>query len=291
MALPTVPLGPHHITRLIIGGNPFSGFSHQSAERDEEMLDYYTVDRIKQTLHDCEAAGINTCLMRVDPHILRMLREYYNEGGRLQWLAQQDPGEDFDRNLGCAVRTGAIAYFLHGAVVDGAYASGALGPIAEMIEKIKAKGLLAGVAGHVPEAHIALASPPLPGTLTPSPLPMGEGRREAPGEGQQGTRGARGEGTPDFHMVCFYNCGSLHAGKGDRFDTGDPPKAVEAIRQIQKPCIAYKVMGAGRVPPEDALRFAYSNIKPTDAVVVGMFPKDNPRMVEENVRLAEELAV
>jgi hypothetical protein len=258
MSLPTVPLGPCQITRLIIGGNPFSGFSHQSPERDQEMLDYYTVERIKATLRQAEAAGINTCLMRTDAHICRMLREYRNEGGRLHWIAQNDGGPGFDQNLQMAVSSGAIGYHIHGALVDRAYADGDLAPIAEMIQKIKAKGILAGVAGHAPEAHLAIHEAGIP---------------------------------TDYHMVCLYNCGSLHVAKGDKFDPADPPKAVEAIRRIDKPCIAYKVLAAGRVPAQEGLRYAYANIKPSDMVCVGVYTRHNPRVLEEDARMAEEFAV
>jgi hypothetical protein len=88
MGLPTIAIGPHRISRMTIGGNPFGGFSHQNRQRDEEMLDYYSVARIKQTLADCEAAGINTCCLRTDAHIWRLLREYRNDGGKIQWIAQ-----------------------------------------------------------------------------------------------------------------------------------------------------------------------------------------------------------
>jgi len=256
MSLPTVPLGPYRISRLIIGGNPFSGFSHQSPERDEEMMDYYTVDRIKQTLHDCETAGLNTCLLRTDAHICRMLREYRNEGGKLQWIAQQDPAERLEDNLRRAMASGAIAYFIHGGLADRLYAEGMLSRIGELIEAVKARGLLVGVAGHAPEVHMAVYEAGIPA---------------------------------DFHMVSFYNCGSLHAGEGERFEPTDPPKAVETIQRIDRPCIAYKVLGAGRVPAERGLRYAYQNIKPTDVVVIGMFTKDNPRMVADNAALVTEL--
>lgn len=256
MSLPTVPFGPHRISRLIIGGNPFSGFSHQSPERDEEMMDYYTVDRIKQTLLQCEEAGINTCLLRTDAHICRMLREYRNEGGRLQWIAQQDPAESLEDNIRRAIASGAVAYFIHGGIADGLYAEGKLSRIDELIGAVKANGLMAGVAGHAPEVHVAVYEAGIPA---------------------------------DFHMVSFYNCGSLHAGEGERFEPADPPKAVETIQRIDKPCIAYKVLGAGRVPAGPGLRYAYENIKPTDAVVIGMFTKDNPRMVADNAALVTEL--
>ena len=45
--LPTVRLGGHEVSRLIIGGNPFSGNSHFSAEWDNDMLDYFTTENIK----------------------------------------------------------------------------------------------------------------------------------------------------------------------------------------------------------------------------------------------------
>jgi len=51
-------IGLAGVSRLCIGGNPFSGFSHQSQERSEEMLEYFTPDRIRGTLRAAEAAGI-----------------------------------------------------------------------------------------------------------------------------------------------------------------------------------------------------------------------------------------
>jgi hypothetical protein len=113
---------------MTIGGNPFSGFSHQNAQRDAEMLDYYSVARVKQTLADCEAAGINTCCLRTDAHIWRMLREYRNDGGRIQWIAQMGVGADeYKANVNQAVANGAIAYYIHGGVTGDISCSGTYG--------------------------------------------------------------------------------------------------------------------------------------------------------------------
>ena len=81
--LPTVRFAGRDVTRLIIGGNPFSGNSHFSSEMDNEMLDYFTNERIKATLFECERQGLTAMQSRADRHIFRMLREYRNEGGRL----------------------------------------------------------------------------------------------------------------------------------------------------------------------------------------------------------------
>src|SRR5438105_7585730 len=86
--LPTVRLGGADISRLVIGGNPFSGNSHTSAACDADMMDYFTTERIKETLFACEQHGLTAMQSRGDRHVLRMLREYRNEGGKMHWIAQ-----------------------------------------------------------------------------------------------------------------------------------------------------------------------------------------------------------
>lgn len=256
--LPTVDLCGLTVSRLIVGGNPFSGFSHQSHERDEEMLNYYTTERLKETLRRAESAGINTTIMRSDLHIHRLLREYYNEGGHIQWIAQvgADSGQQtMLRALDAAVAARAKAIYIHGGHVDEAYAEQNAERLVEWLDHIRGHGLPAGVAGHAPEAHLWVND----------------------------------LGIADFHAVCFYNCGSLHRGGGDKFDPDDPPLAVEAIRRIQKPCIGYKVLGAGRVEPRTAFEFAFANIKDSDVVNVGVYRGDNDNMVEDNVAMVEEI--
>lgn len=257
--LPQVDFCGLRVSRLIIGGNPFSGFSHQSPQRDEEMMNYYTVARIKETLHRATAAGINTAVMRSDAHIHRMLREYYNEGGTIQWIAQvagELDGKDWGRLVRQAVAVGARAVYLHGGILDACYGQRRPQRLAELVEVAREGGVPVGVAGHAPDAHLWADELDLP---------------------------------IDFHVVCFYNCGSLHDGLGERFRPEDPPRAVAAIQSIGKPCIAYKIMGAGRVEARAAFEYAFANIKPGDCVNVGMYRGDKDDMVEENVRLVEEI--
>ena len=88
----TIPtqIGVLQVSRLILGGNPFSGFSHQTPERDAEMQSYYTTDRIKATLHQAEALGINTFVGRADRHISRVLKEYWDQGGGADSVVRTD---------------------------------------------------------------------------------------------------------------------------------------------------------------------------------------------------------
>ena len=56
--LPKVDFCGLNITRLVIGANPFIGGSHQTVQHNDEMLAYYSRDRIKETWFRAEAAGI-----------------------------------------------------------------------------------------------------------------------------------------------------------------------------------------------------------------------------------------
>ena len=72
--------------------------------------------------------------------------------------------------------------------------------------------------------------------------------------------------------------------------TSDPPRMYKAMRQTDKPCLAFKILAAGRLSDkvewvEQAFRQAFSEIKKNDAVIVGMYPEyeDQPVLNAEYV--------
>src|SRR5262245_61928664 len=58
--LPTIKLGPHSVTRLIIGGNPIYGYSHFNRLLSRHMTDWHTPERVVALLKRCEQAGLNS---------------------------------------------------------------------------------------------------------------------------------------------------------------------------------------------------------------------------------------
>ena len=119
MAIGSVILGGVTVSRMVMGGNPFSGFSHQSPQRDDEMRRYYTTARIKQTFREAEAAGINTFFGRADRHVMRVLMEYWDEGGKIQWFAQTCPEfAPHSRGISNAIHGGASGCYIHGGQMD-----------------------------------------------------------------------------------------------------------------------------------------------------------------------------
>ena len=105
----------------------------------------------------------------------------------------------------------------------------------------------------------------------------------------------------DFYMSCFYNIGKvertsmLAGGKrvAEPFDDEDRPVMCEFINATDKPCIAFKILAAGRkcASPEsvrEAFEFAFDNIKATDVVDVGVLQKHEDQ-IGMNARIVREV--
>jgi hypothetical protein len=257
----TVKFGALTVSRLILGGNPFSGFSHQTRDLDREMVRYFTTARIKETLYQAEALGINTFLGRADQHIRRTLLEYWDEGGAIQWFAQTAPEfASLSGNVAGAIGTGAAAVYLHGGQMDFLYAQNQLDSVPDIIAQIKSAGRVAGIAAHNPRVH-AWADEHL---------------------------------DLDFHMCSYYNptrrdqnAEHVH-GAVETFAAADRDAMVDVIRQLRRPVIHYKIFAAGRNDPREAFAFVAQHLRPQDAVCIGVFPKHQPDMLAEDVRLFEE---
>ena len=96
----------------------------------------------------------------------------------------------------------------------------------------------------------------------------------------------------DFFMGCFYfltrktfqlaqrqNARRRRPWRSSiRSGAHDPLAMTRVIRQVKQPCLGFKILGAGRLcanqdTVRQAFRFAFENIKPTDGVIVGMYPR------------------
>ena len=258
MSIPMVKLGHVSVSKFIIGGNPFSGFSHQSVERDRAMVDYYSTAKIKQALARAERLGINTHLGRADHHIMRVLNEYWNEGGKIQWIAQTCPElGTIERAVQNAIRGKAKACFVHGGETDLRLAQGKLDELPAAIAKIRAAGMPAGIAGHNPKVF----------------------------------EWAQANLDVDFFMCCYYNpsardqnAGHVHGAK-EWFRPEDRDRMLGVIAGLKAPVIHYKVLAAGRTPPAEAFDLVARHLRPQDAVCVGIHEGDKADMLDEDVKL------
>jgi len=255
-----VQMGTHQVSRFILGSNPFSGFSHQGPDVDVRMKRYYTAAKIKETLFEAESLGINTLIARTDYHVMRLLLEYWDEGGTLQWFAQTCPEVgDHEACINRAASMGARACHIHGGVMDFLLAQNKLDEIPQVIDMIRQKSMLAGIAGHDPEVF----------------------------------RWAENHLDVDYYMCSYYN--SAHRDKNAEHVSGTPEWFLEEdrrlmtalIQTLSRPVIHYKVLAAGRNRPAEAFACVAENMRAGDAVCVGVFTKDAPHMLSEDVELLE----
>lgn len=256
----TVKLGHVPISRFILGGNPFGGYSHQTVERDNEMVDWYTMERVKEAYRLAEQAGVTAHLGRADNFIIRALREHWNEGGTLTWVAQQCPGVGtLMHGVRNAIHGKAKCCFLHGGEMDHRVATGQTAEVFEAIKVIKDAGMPAGVAGHRTDTiqwaadHLEL----------------------------------------DFFMTSYYNPSDrTRQPVRDYNDTEyygpeDREAMCALIQQLPAPAIHYKVLAAGRNNPKEAFEYVADVYRPGDAVCVGIFTKDSRDMIQEDIVLLE----
>ena len=258
----TVRFGKAQVSRFIVGGNPFSGFSHQTPDTDNKMRHYYSAAHIKEVLRQAESVGVTAVISRADYHVCRVLMEYWDEGGKLQWFAQTCP--EIASPEVCTDRAaafGATGVHIHGGVMDMLLAQGRMKEAVNAAKKIRDMGLAVGIAGHNPDVFRWAEDAKL---------------------------------DVDYYMCCYYN--SAHrdkraehvSGMSEWFLEEDRQTMTQLIRQLSRPVVHYKILAAGRNDPAEAFRYAARCMRDTDAVCVGVYPEVKRDMVAEDVKLFEQ---
>jgi len=258
--LPMGKIGNVKITRLIVGGNLTSGFAHS---RDlvyvsSLLRHYFTDEKIFETWQICEECGINTSILRLDEQVISLINRYWNErGGKLQWIAQIKPQkrdlEDFRTDIKRAVDNGAIGAYIQGGVGDILIEKGQVDLLAEALECIKEKGVIAGIGGHKLEVPIACEKAGL---------------------------------NPDFYMKTLHSHNYWSANRQPEHDNiwcTNPQETIEFMKSVTKPWIAFKVLAAGAIGPKKGFEYAFEN--GADFICVGIFDFQ----VREDVIIAKNI--
>ena len=101
-SLPTGCIGKLEVTRLICGGNLFSGFAHSGELLYVHGLlqHYFTDEKIMDTLQLCEESGVNTTILRTDQQIVRVINRYRKERAEsFNGLPRPIPGPKTSRKI------------------------------------------------------------------------------------------------------------------------------------------------------------------------------------------------
>ena len=252
IAMPKGKIGDVEVSRLIIGGNQFSGWSHS---RDlgylrDLFIAYSTEQKIMQTLELAEENGVNTIITASSVY----LNKYWKErGGRIQWIAQVHPKvNDVTSDIAAAIDNGATGAYVQGGVGDSFVKGGRVDLLGKAVEFIKSKGLIAGIGGHSIEVPMAVAKAGIEADFYMKTL----------------HRGDYWSATPKQDRLEF-NVDSGSPYDHDNIWAITPEKTIEFMQNVEKPWIAFKVLAAGAIHPREGFRYAFEN--GADFVCVGMF--------------------
>jgi hypothetical protein len=283
--LPLVSLGSHRVSRLIVGSNPMFGYSHVNRQYDMHMREWFTDERIVALLQDCEKAGINTWQASFNWDMKRIFPKLRGAGCNIQFICLvaswhydekmgRTPEEVLDGTIKCAqaaMEFKPIGIAFHGHATDLLFRAGKIDLLKTYVDKVHDLGAAAGISTHNPKILATLHE-----------------------------KGFANE----FYMVGLHylsrhpedwiaEIGTVPVDEG--WIASDPPKMAAAIRQVDKPALVYKVLSAGRkCNSEDqkrkAIAWAYQNIKPIDATIIGLYPRYSNQVAETTQMVREALS-
>ena len=274
---PTGKLGNLDVTRLFLGCNQVSGYSHSRdlSYVSRLMKEYQTDERVMNTWQLAEELGINTVLSDPFDKPVHIMKRYRKErGGKIQWISEVHPHKsyyqtrlaDLKENLKQVLDNEPNALYIQGGVTDSFVDRGLLDELGEALELMKKTGLPSGLGAHSIENPKACVKA---GIL------------------------------PDFFMKTYhaddYWSATPQAQRVeflvDRGSANDhdnmwdiKPEATRAfMATFQRPWIAFKVMAAGAISPEKGFRFAYQG--GADFICAGIFDFQ----LKEDVEIAKKI--
>jgi hypothetical protein len=264
------------VTRFIVGSNPLYGYSHFNRQYDQHMLEWFTDERIVELLLGCEQAGINTWQASFNHSMTRQFPKIRDAGCKIQFVClaaswhfdeklPRTPDAVLEGTIKCAqaaAKFNPVGIAFHGWATDMLFRAGKIDVLRSYVNAVHDLGVPAGISTHNPVILAALEEKDFGNDFYMASLHY-LSRRPEDWQRDIGTQPV-----------------------GEVYVSTDPPKMCEAVRKVGRPCLVYKVLAAGRKcgSPEEirsAFEFAYKNIKPADACIIGLYPRYSDQIGED----------
>ncbi len=273
-SMPAGKIGNLSVGRLVSGSNLISlnmhardlGYVRGLATR------YNTEERVFMTMKRCEELGVNTIVLK--NHNFRQFRlsKYWTEwGGKMQWIADVITTDirQYEPLLVEHLELGASAAYLWGGSADIWYYQKKQENIVKAFEIMRKYDVPVGIGAHRLEPIEFCVREGLVPDFYIKTLHHDRYWSAHPQENRQ-------------YMEMFEKESGDHANYHDNMFCHDPDRTAAFMRDIKVPWIAFKVLAAGAIPPEDGFRYAFQS--GADFICVGMFDFQ----VEEDVELAQK---
>ena len=240
------------LSRIVMGGNLIGGWAHA---RDliyvsKLVKTYHTDEKVMQTLALAEQCGINAII--TNPQIGRIHQKYKHEfKGKMKFISDCGAGLDFQKGIEMSLAVDSDALYCQGEITDrwadakwedklNRTVEQRMELIRQGLDEIRRNGKPAGIGAHRIEAIKTCV--------------------------EYGLK-------PDFWVkTCHsHNYWSAHPDspwKDNMFDF-DPEETIRFMGTLEQPWIAFKVLAAGAIRPEEGLKYAFGN--GADFVCLGMY--------------------
>jgi hypothetical protein len=251
--LPRGKIGGLEVSRLLLGGNLLTHYTHSRDLKYVYSLTahYNTEAKIIETLALAEANGVNTLVMHNPPGPMNNLRKHRKQGGKIQWIicptaAVEDGLAAYKQQVQELVDEGCEAIYLWGVRADELINKNRVDLIGQAVEVARGLGVPSGVGAHDLRVVAACEAQKIPA---------------------------------DFYIKTFHHHRYASAPRPEQvkgpynenpgYWCQDPQAVIDLMKGVAKPWIAFKVMAAGAIPPQDAFPYAFAS--GADHVLAGMF--------------------
>jgi hypothetical protein len=268
--LPKVPFGKFQVTRLIAGANPIYGYSHFNYLYSAHMGEYHTTERVISFLTELERAGINTWQASWSERLEKDWLEYKDKGGKLQLFVLSRPTfNETPEILSRVMKLKPMGISQHGGATNRLWDAGQFEKSRDYLKRIRDTGAMVGLSCH-------------------NPLAVEQAEEKA--------------WDVDYYMTALYYMirpkkefekllGQVPL--GEIYLPQDPPRMMQTIRKVKKPCLVYKVLAAGRAvnsPQQvrEQMATVYDGIKKGDVALIGMYQRFNDQ-IGQTAQFAREI--
>ncbi len=240
------------LSRLLMGGNLIGGWAHA---RDliyvsKLVKTYHTDEKVLQTLALGEKCGMNAIIS--NPQMGRVFQKYRHEfRGKIKFISDCGTNLDFQQGIAMSLAADWDALYCQGEITDRftnpewddpkkRTLNERMELIRAGIDEIRANGKPAGIGAHRIEAIKACVD--------------------------YGIK-------PDFwvktcHSYNYWSAQTNQEWNDNKFDF-NPEETIRYMGTLKEPWIAFKVLAAGAIKPEEGLKYAFTN--GADFVCLGMY--------------------
>jgi hypothetical protein len=235
----TVSIKTKKFSKVVLGTNALYGRSHFSGARDKAYANRCTDAYITRLIETCMAFGLNTIESSANGRIQRIITDLSRKHQQpLKFIGntRQDATSKmgFREKFDYLLANQADICIVHAQFVDRPARNNKIGGLGRLVDKIHQAGGIAGISTHkISTVEIC----------------------EAQGYGV------------DVYMFPLNALGFVYPGYEGRETTRE---RIATIQNTPKPFVLMKTLAAGRIPPEEGLRFALENAKDTDLISLGL---------------------